>query len=151
MDLKKKKKKKKKYNGAASGSIGIVMNSGDFQNLVSTSCNRIHAEKWGLLASKSCSIPPCTRDETLSTRACAIQCSAAYPERGKLLQSLSADSDPSSLSPEDSRVPRQACARRVCASSGEICRWETSPPDVASRYEVRNSFTEKCENCTTRE
>ena len=108
---------------------------------------RSHAAKCGLEPSNRSSIPSRMRDDTFLNWAWSTQCSAAYSTRGDPLASLFP-----ACSSSRSSVARHACAMRVCAGSGSIRNREISPcGDRARRDDVRNSFTEKCENCTTRE
>ena len=108
------------------------------------SCTWSHAVKCGLELSNRSSIPSRTRDDTLNW-AWATQCSAAYLTRGDPLASLLP-----ACSSSWSNVARQACAMRVCAGSRSLWNRETSPcGDCARQEDVRNSFTEKWENCTT--
>ena len=103
--------------------------------------------KYGFELSNKSSIPSRTHDDTSSNRAWSTQCLAAYLTRGGPLASLF-----SACTSSRSSVARHACAMRVCAGSRSIRNREISPcGDRARRDDVRNSFTEKCENCTTRE
>src|SRR6266404_9609319 len=109
-----------------------------------TSYNLTHDEKYGSSGSKRFCIPSRTRDATFSTRAWAIQCLAAYTARG-------AAPSPVSSTGSRSRIPRQALAISVLASSRIIWYRERSSVDVEIRSDSKNSFTEKCENWTTGE
>src|SRR5260221_1316593 len=102
--------------------------------------------KYGFLGSKSCFVSACMWDATLSERAWSTQYLAAYSTRGDRLR-LSESRWVSIWS----RTLRHACARIVCASSRLTRKDERRPHELARRSEVKNSFTEGWENCTTLE